>query len=97
MSSRSQKKLNLEAAILTRLIAPAAATLSPEAARSILDLAFDRQDLTRMNSLAKKNQSGKLTAAEEADFESYLRVGRFLALVQAKARHSLQAGAAAGA
>jgi len=92
MSSRSPKRLHLESEILGRVIKPDASTLSPEAARSLVRLAFGRSDVTRMNALAKKNRAGKLTAADEADLESYLRVGRFLALVQAKARGSLQAG-----
>jgi hypothetical protein len=90
MSLRSQQKLNLESAILSRIIAPEEGTLSPEAARSILAMGFGQKDLARMNRLASKARSGRLTAAEDDALESYLRVGRFVALVQAKARRSLQ-------
>lgn len=87
---------NTEAAILSRVIDPEVATLSLEAARSILSLGFPQSDIDRMNELAAKNRGGTLSSAEDAELNSYLHVGRFLALIQAKARKSLQqhAGAA---
>jgi hypothetical protein len=97
MSARSQRKLELDAVLLDRVIAPESGTLSREAAQSILALGFNRRDVARMNRLAQRNQVGKLTAAEDEALESYLRVGRFLALLQAKARHSLQGHAEVGA
>ena len=56
---------NCEAAILSRLIRPERADLSPEAARSILKLEFDDEDRARMHALAAKAQRGELTDAEE--------------------------------
>ena len=90
MSARSAAKIDLESAILSRIIAPKEGTLSPEAARSMLGLGFSQEDLSRMNRLAVKARAGKLTSAENDVLDSYLRVGRFVALVQAKARQSLQ-------
>lgn len=80
---------NCEAAILSRLIRPERADLSPEAARSILKLEFDDEDRARMHALAAKAQRGELTDAEEAELESYRGVGRLLDLMRSKARRSL--------
>lgn len=85
-----------ESAILGRLIRPERDDLSPEAARSILQLAFDEQDRARMHELALKAQLGELTAEEQAEIESYRRIGRLVDLMHSKARRSLKrAGVAA--
>jgi hypothetical protein len=81
---------NSEAAILARIIEPDAPTLSVDAARSILALGFRRRDITRMNKLAAKARAGPLKPKENAELDGYLHVGRFLALVQVKARRSLR-------
>ena len=81
---------NTEAAILTRVIDPETPTLSPDAARSILALGFPQKDIDRMNALAEKNRQGKIVPDEDAELNNFLHVGRFIALVQAKARKSLQ-------
>jgi uncharacterized protein YnzC (UPF0291/DUF896 family) len=79
-----------EAAILSRLIRPERADLSPEAAQSILKLDFEAQDRARMHELATKAQAGTLTSGEEAELESYRRVGRLLDMMRSKARRSLK-------
>jgi len=38
---------------------------------------------------SQKNRDGTLTEAEHAEMANYVRVGTFLNLMQAKARHSL--------
>jgi hypothetical protein len=43
-----------------------------------------------MHTLAVKNQTGKLTAAERRALDSYRRVGWLLDLLSSKARRSLQ-------
>lgn len=78
-----------EAAILSRLIRPELADLSPEAAGSLLKLGFDDQARARMHELAAKAQDGTLTGAEEDELDSYHRVGRILDLMHLKARRSL--------
>ena len=79
-----------EAAILSRLIRPERADLSPEAARSLLKLDFDDHDRARMHELAGKAQDGTLTGADEAELDNYRRVGRLLDLMRSKARRSLK-------
>lgn len=86
---------NNEAAILARVIQPEHDDLPPAAARAFLKLAFTAEDRDRMHELAVKNQSGKLTEIETQEFNGYLRVGRFLDLLGAKARLSLKKTCAA--
>jgi hypothetical protein len=78
-----------EAAIWARLIDPEQATLSAEAAQSILALRFPQNDLSRMHELAVRNGQGKLTPAEKEDLANYIKVGDILALLHSKARQSL--------
>jgi hypothetical protein len=80
---------NDEAAILTRVIRPGQDDLSP-AARALLQFDFPAEDRERMHELAVKNQAGKLTAAERHELDGYLRIGRLLDLLGAKARLSLR-------
>jgi hypothetical protein len=81
---------NTELSILSRIIDPDEASLSPEAARSILSLDFAEQDHQRMAELTTRNQSGSLSDDERAELESYSNVSHLLALWQSKARVSLK-------
>jgi hypothetical protein len=80
---------NSEADILSRIIASNKAGLSVEAARSILALSFDPDDIDRMNELSSKAGEGMLSEDEEQQLNSYERVGHLLAILQSKARTSL--------
>lgn len=75
--------------ILSAIVAPNEGDLPPDAARTLLDLRFRDDAITRLNDLAERNQRDGLAASEAAELDSYLRVGEFLNLVQAKARKSL--------
>jgi hypothetical protein len=77
-------------AILSRVFEAHASSFTPEAARSILQLKFDRIDIDRMNILAEKNRQGVLTEAEQQELQSYLLVGHLLDLLHSKARLALQ-------
>ena len=79
-----------DAAIVGRLIKPDNADFSPETAREILSLQFDAEDQARMRELSLKAQEGSLTPSEQADVESYRRVGYILGVFWSKARLSLK-------
>ena len=64
--------------------------LSPEAARSILELRFSDQDKARMSELAQKNQEGRLTDEERQELEDFVNVGDILSLLHLNARKSLK-------
>jgi hypothetical protein len=81
---------NSETAILDRLILPERAELPAAAARYLLALDFDQADRERMNALAAKAQEGALSPDEAAEIDSYRHVGHLVALLQSKARRSLQ-------
>jgi hypothetical protein len=84
---------NNEADILSRVIDPDLPSLSEDAARSIIALSFAQQDQDRMNELAEKGRHGQLEPAEEAELNSYERVGCLLGILQSKARLSLKRAA----
>jgi hypothetical protein len=78
-----------EADILAEVIAPDEADWSAAGARALLDLKFTKEATKQIRQLLRKNNRGTITAPERLMLEKYLRVGRFLDLVQAKARLSL--------
>jgi hypothetical protein len=88
----STRKASTEAAIWTRIVQPENGDLPREAARTLLDLDFGPADRRRMEELAEKAGSGSLTTSERKDAETYNRVAHLLALLQSKARQSLQTG-----
>jgi hypothetical protein len=79
-----------QADILSRVIDPSNPTLSPDAARAILDLGYSEDNHARAAELARRSNEGTLTPDEHREFESYIFVGEFLSLVKSKARLSLQ-------
>lgn len=76
-------------AILNRLIDPEAGDLSADAAQALLRLDFHEEDHARMAELSRKAKEGSLTADERHLLDEYLQVADFLAILQSKARRSL--------
>ena len=81
-----------EAEVLNQLVTAEQPGFSPEAARAILSLRFSPAAVSRMNELAEKNQQGTLSETDRGALATYLRVGQFLNVVQAKARVCLSTG-----
>jgi hypothetical protein len=79
-----------EADILSEVVSPDRPGISPEFARSILELRFSDRANKRIRQLLDKNNKGTITEAERAELDKFLRVGQFLDLMQAKASLSLQ-------
>jgi uncharacterized protein YnzC (UPF0291/DUF896 family) len=79
-----------EADIIADVVAADRPDLNAEFARAVLAVRFSATAEQRIRELLQKNNAGSITSAEKADLEKYLRVGQFLDLMQAKARHSLQ-------
>ena len=86
----SQTTLTYDASILERVVSPAEPGLAAEAARAMLLFAFPESDHVRIHELSEKSRQGALTAEEEAEAESYERVGSLLGLLQSKARLTLR-------
>jgi hypothetical protein len=79
-----------EAAIFARLWDQGPNKLTGPLARHILKLRFSDADQSRVVDLVRRNQTGRLTPAEIAEMDSYLKVGDLLALLQSKARQFLK-------
>lgn len=80
----------LDAAILTRAIAPERAVLSPSLAEEILRWEFAPDDRQQMTELSAKARSGTLSSLEEARIDSYVRAAHIINLMQAKARLAIK-------
>ena len=72
--------------VLDQLLDPVTRCLTPEAARSLLDLRAPTAAQTRIEELADKCTTGTLTAEEASEYDSYLSAGSLIAVLQAKAR-----------
>ena len=60
--------------------------LTPDVARSLLNLRAPQQAQARIEELADKCTDGKLTPEEEAEYGTYVWTGNLIAVLQAKAR-----------
>jgi len=78
-----------DADVLESIISPLKGNLTPDAARGILDLKFDKQATKQIQQLLRKNNRGMISAEERIALEKFLRVGKLIDLLQAKARLSL--------
>jgi hypothetical protein len=76
--------------ILTRLIDPTTGSLSRAAAEAILSISFPESDNKRIAELAELSTAGALTPETQREYESYVAAIDLLALMQSKARLSLQ-------
>lgn len=76
--------------ILEHVVSPVTGGLDPDAARAILDLKFDDGATKRIRQLLQKNNRGTISAEERITLEKFLRVGKFIDLLHAKARLSLK-------
>jgi hypothetical protein len=72
--------------LLDRLLEPVSSSLNEEAARKLIGLKADRKAQARVTELARKCNEGELTPDEHREYELYVMVGHFVAILQAKAR-----------
>jgi len=85
-----------DAEILAEVIGPDRPDMPSDVAHSFLRFQFSEVHKERMRELADRNNRGVLSNQEREQMESFLRVGHFLALIQAKARLSLSREAQPG-
>ena len=86
----------LDAPVLDRLLNRVGRILTPDVARELVHLRFDRRDQARIDKLARKCNEGTLTDAERVEYETYVTFIDFLAILQAKARALLKRSRDAG-
>lgn len=77
--------------IVHHLVFPFDEGLDPAAARSLLRIRFDRAATKHLNQLLRRNQRGVISAEERLVLEKYVRMGKFIDVLQAKARKALKA------
>ncbi|MBI5384494.1 MAG: hypothetical protein HZA90_07370 [Verrucomicrobia bacterium] len=76
-------------AMLGGVMEPLGRCLNPEAARRILALRAGPTARRRLARLAQKCDDGQLTPEERAEYQFFVEVGDFVAVLQAKARRYL--------
>jgi len=74
---------------LDRLLEPLALTLTPAAARDLVNFRADSETQARIAELAEKCNEGKLTPQERQEYEAFVRAIDLIAILQSKARRLL--------
>ena len=80
--------------ILGRLLEPVSRSLNPASAKALVAMKPDPVAAKRVSVLADKCNEGALTAAEQREYETCVRVSKFVAILKAKARLYLKRHAA---
>jgi hypothetical protein len=80
---------------LERVLAAVGQCLDRQSAESLLRLRADMEMQGRIEELPDKCTEGRLTPEERDEYEALIRVGNFVAILQAKARRLLAEGHAA--
>ena len=75
-----------EQPLVDRLMEPLSRCIRGDGERALLDLRADETLQRRINQLAEKCDEGLLNPDERAEYETYVRFGNFVAILQAKAR-----------
>jgi hypothetical protein len=79
-----------EADIMERVVVPGKGDMNLEAARAMLAFKFDSRMTKQIRALLRKNNRGTISAPERLTLEKFLRVGKLIDILQAKARLSLR-------
>lgn len=78
--------------VLDKILEPLASALTPEMARKIVDLRADAETQELIDNLGDKANEGTLTDAERRQYETYVRAGTLVSILQAKARKLISNG-----
>jgi hypothetical protein len=78
--------------VLDKILEPLASALTPELARKIVDLRADAETQALIDILGDKANEGTLTEAERRQYETYVRAGTLVSILQAKARKLISNG-----
>lgn len=76
----------LDTPVLSRLLDPFDRMLTPEVAAKLARWEFDAKAQARLDTLARKCNEGRLSAAERREYETCVQTIDFIAVLQAKAR-----------
>jgi hypothetical protein len=81
-------------AYLDRMLEPLSNCFTPEVAARLVQLRPDPRLQARIDELADKCTEGDLTDDERTEYETYVRAGNLIAILQAKARKLIAASVA---
>src|SRR5215467_6924045 len=81
---------NTEAAILARVIESESNAITHDVAQYLLSMQLPLADKERVNELSAKARAGSLSEDEAQELDSYLHIGRLLAVMQSRARRALK-------
>ena len=82
--------MSTETTVLNELLDPVGRCLNPEAAKRLVALRASPTVQARIEELARKSGAGMLTREEQAEYESLVSAGTFIAVLQSKARKLLK-------
>jgi hypothetical protein len=86
---------NAATSAFERVLAAVGQCLDRQSAQAIIELRADSEMQGRIEELAEKSTQGALTPDEREEYDGLVRVGNFVAILQAKARRLLSEGRAA--
>ena len=75
-----------EQPLVDRLLEPLSRCIRGEGELELLNLRADEALQARIDALADRCDEGLLTPEERSEYETYVRFGNFIAILQAKAR-----------
>lgn len=78
--------------VLDKILAPLASALTPELAQRIISLRADTETQALVDQLGDKANEGTLTDAERRQYDTYVRAGTLISILQAKAKKLLSNG-----
>lgn len=80
----------LDTPILDQILDPLCGLLTPEVARKLVRLRFDKKTQSDLNKLARKCNEEELTETERRQYETFVYAIDFISILQAKARTILK-------
>jgi hypothetical protein len=89
-ATTATKTTTTEISIFGRILNDPKNKMSPDLARYVLRLGFNKGDQARMQELATKNQEGRIPPEEREELMNYVHAGHLLALLHSQARKSLK-------
>jgi hypothetical protein len=81
-----------DTAVLDKILEPLASAMTPEVAQCLVGLRAYAETQALIDNLGDKANEGTLTEAERRQYETYVRAGTLVSILQAKARKLLANG-----
>lgn len=81
--------MELNTAVINDILAPLTDSLTKEAATALAEFKVSENVRLRVSELAQKANEGKLTEAEQSEYETHVHYANVLTVIKAKARSVL--------